>query len=114
MKRKQSTDSTLQNNPKLRWRGKPLWNPSLWSWVQSNGSTISSDGIEQGKLVNARMFTDQKRAAAIELSIMFEGVTRSTLLRLDDSTGILSLSEQLNELRGFTFKQIAGMTFSQL
>jgi hypothetical protein len=46
--------------------------------------------------------------------MMFEGVTRSTVLRLDDSTGILSLSEQLNELRGFTFKQIAGMTFSQL
>jgi hypothetical protein len=45
---------------------------------------------------------------------MFEGVTRSNLLRLDDSTSVLSLSEQLNELRGFTFKQIAGLTFSQL
>ena len=68
--------------------------------------------IQQGKLVSARSFADRGSVAAIELTVAFEGVMCSTLLRLDDPALILSLSEQLNELRGFTLKQIGEMELS--
>ena len=53
----------------------------------------------------------QTKMGSVQLSsaVAFEGVTCSTLLRLDNSAAMLGLSEQLNELHGFTLKQIGDM-----
>ena len=99
----------LRTNPKLKWQGNPVWDPSSWSWVHTIGLNTSPSGVEDGKLVNARFFTDNDRVAVIELSVAFEGLRCSTLLRLDDSSSIVSLSKQLNALRGFTLKEIGDM-----
>jgi len=99
----------LRTNPKLKWQGKPVWDPPSWSWVHTVGLPAAPGVIQQGKLVSARPFSDGTGTAAIELTVAFEGVSCSTLLRLDDSTFIPMLSEQLKELRGFTLKQIGEM-----
>src|ERR1043166_6529717 len=99
----------LRTNPKLKWQGQPVWDPPSWSWVHTVGLPAAPGVIQQGKLVSARPFSDGTGTAAIELTVAFEGVICSTLLRLDDSALIPLLSEQLKELRGFTLKQIGEM-----
>jgi len=51
-------------------------------------------------------------AEFIDFLLQLDHAQFSTLLRLDDAAAILSLSEELNELRGFTLKQIGDMKFS--
>ena len=102
----------LQRHPKLKWQGNPLWDPPSWNWVHTIGTPVAPDAIQEGKLVNARPFADRNGVSAIELTVAFKGVTCSTLLRLDNSAAIPKLSEQLNELRGFTLKQIGTMELS--
>jgi hypothetical protein len=99
----------LGKNPKLKWQGKPVRNPSAWNWIHTIRLSRAPRKIENRKLVSARVFADRDGTAAIEISVAFEGVTCSTILRLDDADAIISLSQQLNQLRGVTLKQIGEM-----
>jgi hypothetical protein len=82
--------------------------------MHTTGLIISPSKVEQGKLVNARMFQDEHGIAAIELSVAFEGVVCSTLLRLDNSNSVPHLSKELNQLQGFTLKQIETMELADI
>ena len=88
-----------------------MWNPVSWWWVDSIGLPADPGEFGRGKLVDARPFANRGEVSAIELTVVFNGVLFQTILRLDDSAGILGLSKQLNELRGFTLKQIGAMEF---
>ena len=99
----------LRENKNLRWQGKPLWNPSVWTWVHTIGHTASPHGIEKAKLINARPFTDNDGCAAIEVSVAHERTLFSTILRLDGAVDTPMLCSQLNELRGLTLREIGDM-----
>src|ERR1043166_142006 len=95
----------LRDHPDIKWRGQPVWDPPSWRWIHGTGLSTQPSSVENGKLVNARPFKDQNGIAAIELSVAFESVTCSTLLRLDNAKAVARLSHELNQLRGFTLKQ---------
>jgi hypothetical protein len=99
----------LRESKKLLWQGKPFWNPLAWTWVHTFGRAGHPDRIEKARLATARPFTDRDGTATIELSVALKRTRFSTLLRLDDSARIPRLSKQLNELRGFTLKEISEM-----
>jgi len=103
----------LRANPKLKWQGNPIWDPPSWSWVHTIGLPTSPNLIHRGKLISARTFADRGGVAAIELTVAFEGVKCSTVLRLDNPALVTSFSEQLKKLRGFTLKQIGEMELDE-
>ena len=65
-------------------------------------------------LINARLFQDEHEITALELSVAFDAVVCSTLLRLDNSKSAAGISKQLNELQGFTLKQIDTMELANI
>ncbi len=99
----------LRENNKLKMKGKPLWNPSAWIWVHTTGHEASPQNIEQAKLLTARAFTDSLGGAAIEFSVAHERTFLSTILRLDGHVNTPAFCNQINELRGFTLRQIGDM-----
>ena len=102
----------LRNNPKLRWNAEPLWDPASWKWVYSVGVPTVPGSIADGKLASARAFSDSEGIPAIELTVSFNRTMCSTILRLDDAASTTRFAQQLNELRGFTLKQIGEMDIS--
>lgn len=99
----------IRDNDKLRIKGKPFWNPSGWIWVHTSGQEAVPYGIEKAKLLTARPFIDSRGAAAIEFSVANERTFLSTILRLDGQVDTLAFCSQMNELRGFTLKEIGDM-----
>lgn len=100
---------TVRTHPKMIWQGKPLWNPSSWSWV-TIGATASAEGIEKrGRLITARQFSRKTGGAAIELLVGFEGAHYSAVIQLDDPESIPALHKKLEPLRGFSLQEIGNL-----
>jgi hypothetical protein len=103
--------TNLLTDPKMLWQGNPVWDPYSWSWATA-GVTVAGEGSEKGfRLLSVHDFPEKAGGAALQVRVALGRTCFSTVLRLDDASGIPKLFKKLHALQGFSLKEIGEMEF---